>query len=47
MGQRDWRDYRLNRNDRRAGILSFPRENLITRLLSRHSFPHDIEILFN
>ena len=46
MGQRDWRDYRLNRNDRRAGILSFPRENLITRLLSRHSFPHDIEILF-
>ena len=30
----------------KTGILLFVRENLITRLLSRHSFPHDIEILF-
>ena len=37
--------YRLDRTDRGGGILLFVRENLITRLLSRHSFPHDIEIL--
>ena len=47
--------YRLDRNDRVGVILSFVRENLIRRLLvpryldtlliSRHSFPHDIEIL--
>ena len=30
----------------KTGLLLFVRENLITRLLSRHSFPHDIEILF-
>ena len=29
--------YRLDRNDRGGGILLFVRENLITRLLSRHS----------
>ena len=38
--------YRLDRNDRGGGILLFVRESLITRLLSRYSFPHDIEILF-
>ena len=38
--------YRLDRNDRGGGILLFVRESLITRLLSRHSFPHDFEILF-
>ena len=38
--------YRLDGNDKGAGILLFVREDLITRLLSRHSFPHDIEILF-
>ena len=37
--------YRLDWTDRGGGILLFVRENLITRLLSRHSFPHDIEIL--
>ena len=37
--------YRLDGNDRGGGILLFVRENLMTRLL-RHSFPHDIEILF-
>ena len=37
--------YRLDRNDRGGGILLFVGENLMTRLL-RHSFPHDIEILF-
>ena len=37
--------YRVDRNDRGGGILLFVRENLITRLLQRHSFPHDIEIL--
>ena len=38
--------YRLDRNDRGEGeILLFVRENLITKLLSRHSFYHDIEIL--
>ena len=37
--------YRLDRTDRGGGTLLFVRENLITRLLSRHSFPHDIEIL--
>ena len=37
--------YRLDRNDRGGGTLLSVRENLITRLLSRHSFPHDIEIL--
>ena len=36
---------RLDRTDRGGEILLFVRENLITRLLSRHSFPHDIEIL--
>ena len=35
--------YRLDRNDTGVGIL-FVRENLITKLLSRLSFPHDIEI---
>ena len=38
--------YRLDRNDRGGGILLFVRESVITRLLSRHSFPHDFEILF-
>ena len=38
--------YRLDRKDRWGGILLFVRENLMTRLLSRHSFPHDTEILF-
>ena len=38
--------YRLDRNDRGGGILWFVRENLITRLLSRHTLPHDLEILF-
>ena len=38
--------YRLDRNDTGVGILLFVRENLITKLLSRLSFPHDIEILF-
>ena len=37
--------YRLDRTDRGGAILLFVRENLITRLLSRHSFPHYIEIL--
>ena len=36
--------YRLDRNNRKGGIL-LVREDVITRLLSRHSFPHDIEIL--
>ena len=40
------RPYRLDWNDRGGGILLFVRESLITRLLSRYSFPHDIEILF-
>ena len=30
----------------KTGILLFLRENLIASLLSRQSFPHDIEILF-
>ena len=38
--------YRLDRKDRRGGILLPVRENLMTRLLSRHSFPHDTKILF-
>ena len=38
--------YRLDRNKWAVGILLFVRENLITRLLSRHSFPYDIKILF-
>ena len=37
--------YRLDRNDRGGGILLFVGKNLMTRL-SRHSFPHDTEILF-
>ena len=40
------RPCRLDWNDRGGGILLFGRESLITRLLSRYSFPHDIEILF-
>ena len=38
--------YRVYRNDRGGGIFLFVRENLVTRVWSRHSFPHDIEILF-
>ena len=38
--------YRLDRKDRRGGILLLVRENLMTSLLSRHSFTHDTEILF-
>ena len=37
--------YRLDRNDRGGVILLFVRESFMTRLLSRHSFPHDIETL--
>ena len=37
--------YRVDRNHRGGGVLLFVRESLITRLSSRHSFPHDIEIL--
>ena len=37
---------RLDRNDRGGGILLFVRESVITRVLSRHSFPYDFEILF-
>ena len=36
---------RLDRNKWAVGILLFVRENLITRLLSRHFSPHNIEIL--
>ena len=36
--------YRLDRTNRGGEILLFLRDNLITTLLSRHSFPHDIEI---
>ena len=38
--------YRLDRNNRGGEILLFVRQNSITRPLSRHSLPHDIEILF-
>ena len=37
--------YRLDRTDRGGVILLFARENLITKLLSRQFFLHDIEIL--
>ena len=37
--------YRLDRNDREGEILLFVRENLMTKLLSRHSFYYNIEIL--
>ena len=36
--------YRLDQNDRGWGILLFVRGNLITKLLSKHSFPYDLEI---
>ena len=37
--------HRVDQTDRGGGILLFVRKNLITKLLSRHSFPNDIEIL--
>ena len=37
--------YGLDQNNGGRGILLFVRENLITRLLSRQSFPNDITIL--
>lgn len=37
--------YRLDQSNRGGGILLFLRKNLIKKLLSRHSPPHEIEIL--
>ena len=37
--------YRLDQSNRGGGILLFLRKNLIKKLLSRHSSPHEIEIL--
>ena len=36
---------RLDRNNRARRILLYVRKKMITKLLSRHSFPHDIELL--